>query len=174
MIHLTGKEIWRIVYSSDSAISMPIYADGILIISTGFHPPVRLMAVNPEGSGNITETNVIWKYDKYIPGINTPVAHNGLLYLIQEKGKIQCLDIKTGHIIWNNRLDGEFYSSPVCADGHIYFPSKQGIVYVLKEGKSFNVAGQNKMKGEIMATMAVSGKSFLLRTDEALYRIENQ
>jgi len=169
---LTGKEIWRIVYSSDSSISMPVYESGILIISTGFLPPVRLMAVNPEGTGNITETNIIWRSDKYIPGINSPVAHNGLLYAINEKGNIQCFDVKTGEVVWSNHLKGEFYSSPVYADGRIYFPSKQGIIYVLAEGREFKVLAENKLEGEFWSTIAVYGKSLLIRSDKALYRIE--
>jgi outer membrane protein assembly factor BamB len=170
---LTGKEIWRIVYSSDSAISMPVYENGVLIISTGYHPPVRLMAVNPEGSGNISETNILWRYDKNIPGINSPVAHNGLLYMIQEEGKIQCVDVKTGQVIWTNHLKGNFYSSPIYAAGHIYLPSKQGIIYVLQEGKEFTLLAENKLDSEIWSSMAISGKSILLRSDKAVYRIEN-
>jgi outer membrane protein assembly factor BamB len=169
---LTGKEIWRIVYSSDSSISMPVYESGILIISTGFLPPVRLMAVNPEGTGNITETNILWRSDKYIPGINSPVAHKGLLYAINEKGNIQCFDVKTGEVVWSNHLKGEFYSSPVYADGRIYFPSKQGIIYVLQEGREFKILAENKLDGELWSTIAVSGKSLLIRSDKALYKIE--
>ncbi len=170
---MTGKEIWRITYTSDSSIAMPLYCDGILLISTGFGSPVRLMAVNPKGSGNITKTNILWQTDKDVPGINTPVAVNGRLYMIQEHGTVTCLNVKTGAVIWKNRLKGEFYSSPIAADGKVYFPGKQGVTFVLKEGDTFNLLSQNKTSGEIMATLAVSGKSLLLRTSMALYRIQS-
>ena len=171
---MTGKEIWRITYTSDSSIAMPLYCDGILLISTGFGSPVRLMAVNPKGSGNITNTNILWQTDRDVPGINTPVAVNGRLYMIQEHGTVTCLNVKTGAVIWKNKLKGEFYSSPVAADGKVYFPSKQGVTYVLKEGEAFHLLSQNKTSGEIMATLAVSGKSLLLRTSKALYRIQSE
>lgn len=170
---MTGKEIWRITYTSDSSIAMPLYTDGVLLISTGFGSPVRLMAVNPKGNGNITQTNILWQTDKDVPGINTPVALNGRIYMIQEHGTVTCLNVKTGALIWKNKLKGEFYSSPVAADGKVYFPSKQGITYVLKEGNTFNLLAQNKTRGEIMATLAVSGKSLLLRTSSTLYRIQS-
>ena len=170
---LTGKEIWRILYISDSAISMPVYCDSVLIISTGFGAPVRMMGMNPRGRGNITESNLLWKVEQDVPGINSPVAVNGRLYMVQEKGVVTCLDVKTGKVIWKNRLKGEFYSSPVYADGYVYFPGKQGTVYILREGPVFQLVAGNRLTGENWSSMAVSGKSFLLRTDKYLYRIQN-
>jgi outer membrane protein assembly factor BamB len=170
---LTGEEIWRVNYKSDSAIAMPLLSDGLLIFSTGFGgAPVRLIAVNPDGTGNITETQKKWEVDEDVPGINTPVVHNGLLYMIQEKGLLTCLETSSGGLVFKKRLKGEFYSSPVCADGKIYFPSKQGITYVLKEGRTFELLAQNKLDGECWASIAITGKSFILRTNKALYRIQ--
>jgi len=171
---LTGKEVWRVVYSSDSTIGMPLFSDGLVIFTTGFGQPVRLFAVNPLGTGDITNTNMVWQTDKDVPGINSPVVKDGLIYMIQERGTITCLEAKTGNVIWKNKLKGEFYSSPIIGDGKIYFPSKQGFVYVLKEGKEFNILAVNKLNGEFWTTMAVSGNSLILRTDKALYCIDKK
>jgi outer membrane protein assembly factor BamB len=145
-----------------------------VIFTTGFGQPVRLFAVNPLGTGDITNTNMVWQTDKDVPGINSPVVKDGLIYMIQERGTITCLEAKTGNVIWKNKLKGEFYSSPIIGDGKIYFPSKQGFVYVLKEGKEFNILAVNKLNGEFWTTMAVSGNSLILRTDKALYCIDKK
>jgi len=171
---LTGKEVWRVVYSSDSTIGMPSFSDGLVIFTTGFGQPVRLFAVNPEGSGDITNSNLVWQTDLDVPGINSPVVKDGIIYMIHERGTVTCLEAKTGNVIWKNKLKGEFYSSPIIGDGKIYFPSKQGFVYVLKEGKEFNILAVNKLNGQFWTTMAVSGKSLLLRTDLALYCIDKK
>jgi outer membrane protein assembly factor BamB len=172
---LTGDEIWRVTYESDSAIAMPLYSDGLVIFSTGFGGAlVRLIAVKPDGNGNITKSGIVWETDKDVPGINTPVVHNGILYMIQEKGMLTCLDAKTGKEFYKKRMKGEFYSSPICADGKVYIPGKQGMVYVLKEGPAFEVLAQNILDGEIWASLAISGKSLLLRTNKALYMIREK
>jgi outer membrane protein assembly factor BamB len=169
---LTGKEIWKVVYSSDSAIAMPLFSDGLVIFSTGFYAnPVRLIAVKPDGTGNVTGSHVAWESGEDIPGINTPVVNNGILYMIQEKGMLTCLSAATGKVIYKKRLKGEFYSSPVIADGKVFFPSKQGVTYVIREGPVFEILAENKLDGECWATIAVSGKSLLLRTNKAIYRI---
>jgi len=171
---LTGVEIWRVTYSSDSAIAMPLYSDGLVIFSTGFGgQSVRLIAVKPEGTGNITESGFVWQTDVDVPGINTPVAHNGLIYMIQEKGQLTCLEAATGNVVYKEKLKGEFYSSPIIADGNVYFPNKQGIVYVIKEGRTFAILTQNKLDAEFWASIAISGQTIILRSDENLYAIKN-
>jgi len=169
---LTGVEIWRVNYSSDSAIAMPLYSNGLVLFSTGFGgASVRLIAVNPQGTGNITNSGKIWETNIDVPGINTPVVHNGLVYMIQEKGQLTCLEAATGKVFYKEKLKGDFYSSPICADGKVYFPSKQGMVYVLKEGQTFEILAQNKLNSEFWASIAVSGESIVLRSDKYLYLI---
>lgn len=170
---MTGKEIWRITYTSDTTISMPMFSNGLIIFTTGVLPPCRMFAYKPTGKGDITKTNLVWTVDKDVPAINSPFVKDGLLYMIHERGIITCLEAETGKVVYTDKLKGEFYSSPICADGKIYFSSKKGIIYVLQEGREFKVLAENHMEGEFMATPAVSGKSLLVRNDRALYRIEN-
>ena len=168
---LTGKEIWRINYSSETTISMPMFINGLVVFTTGFGRPVRLIAANPNGTGNITATNIVWQTDASVPGMNSPVGNKGLIYMIEDKGTITCLEAKTGTVVWKNRLKGEFYASPIIADGKIYCPSKQGTVYVLEEGSIFKLLAESKADGELWATMAVTGKYLLMRTNKSLYCI---
>ncbi|MFN8206055.1 MAG: PQQ-binding-like beta-propeller repeat protein [Bacteroidales bacterium] len=169
---LTGQEIWRVAYSSDSAIAMPLFSDGLVIFSTGFYAnPVRLIAVKPDGTGNVTKSHVVWESGEDVPGINTPVVNKGILYMIQEKGLLTCLSAAKGEVIYKKRLKGDFYASPIIADGKVFFPSKQGIIYVLREGPVFEILAMNKLDGECWASIGISGKSILLRTNKALYRI---
>ena len=171
---MTGEEIWRIPYTSDTTISMPMFSNGLVIFTTGLMEPIKLMGVKPSGKGDITNTNVVWNYStKEIPAINSPVIKDGLLYMIHERGALTCLEAETGKVVYTNKLKGEFYSSPICADDKIYFFSKKGTIYVLQEGREFKILAENHLEGEYMATLAVSGKSLIIRSNKALYRIEN-
>ncbi len=170
---MTGEEIWRIPYVSDTTISMPMFSNGLVIFTTGLMEPIKLMGVKPDGKGDISNTNVVWTFtDKNIPAITSPVIKDGLLYMIHERGTLTCLEAETGKVVYTNKLKGEFYSSPVCADGKIYFFSKRGIVYVLQEGREFKMLAQNQMEGEFKATPAISDKALIVRNSKALYRIE--
>ena len=171
---MTGEEIWRIPYSSDTTISMPMFSNGLVIFTTGLLDPIRLMAVKPSGKGDITNTNIVWTVSsKDIPAINSPLIKDGLLYMIHERGVLTCLEAESGKVVYTNKLKGDFYSSPICADGKIFFFSKKGTIYVLQEGREFKIIAENRMDGEYMATPAVSGKLLIVRSNKALYRIEN-
>jgi outer membrane protein assembly factor BamB len=171
---MTGEEIWRIPYVSDTTISMPMFSNGLVIFTTGLMDPIKLMAVKPEGKGDISKTNVVWSMEKDVPAITSPFVKDGILYMIHERGNLTCLDAATGKTVYVNKLKGQFYAAPVCADGKIYITAKNGTFYSLKEGREFQVLAESKLEGEFMASPAVSGKSLILRSSKALYRIEQK
>jgi len=168
---MTGEEIWRVPHVSDTTISMSMFSNGLVIFTTGVKDPVKMMAVRPQGKGDITKSNLVWSIEKDVPAITSPLVKDGLIYMIHERGTLTCLESLTGKTIYCNKLNGQFYASPVCADGKIYVTAKNGTIYVLKEGNEFKVLSVNKLEGEFMATPAISGKSLIVRSSNALYRI---
>jgi outer membrane protein assembly factor BamB len=176
----TGKEIWRIVYGEDSTIAMPVLDNGILYFYTSFVSApggeryAELFAVNPNGKGNIKETNIIWQSKTPMAQLLTPVIKNGLIYTIDTRSNMICYDAKTGAIIWTEKLKGQFNSSPIYNNGNIYFSSTKGEILVIKEGRKFDKLAENKLDGEIWATPAIANKSIFVRTSKFLYRISNK
>lgn len=174
---MTGKEIWRIIRGEDSTIAMPFTEKGIIYFHTGFVTEgenkrfAELMAVDPDGAGDIGETNVLWRMETPILQLSTPVIKDGLIYNVDTKNILMCLDAKTGETIWSKRLRGKYNSSPVYAAGHIFFSSTNGETTVIKEGRELNVVSENKLEGEIWTTPAVVSNSLLIRTSEFLYKI---
>jgi len=174
---MTGKEVWRIIRGVDSTIAMPFEEDGIVYFHTGFEVSddnqkfAELMAVNPDGKGDITQSNIIWKIETPILQLSTPVIKDGLIYNVDTKNIMMCLDAMTGETIWSHRLRGKYNSSPVIANGHVYFSSTTGTTTVLKEGTSLEIVGENKVEGEVWTTPAFLRNSILLRTSAYLYRI---
>lgn len=173
----TGKEVWRIVYGEDSTIAMPTESDGIIYYYVGFESDssgekiAKLMAVNPDGKGNIEATNVLWSVETPILQLLSPLVLDGLLYTIDSRSKLLCLDASDGTTIWSKRLKGKFHSSPIYADGHIFFSSTRGYTYVIESGKELNMVSENKLEGEIWATPAITGGAILMRTSKYLYKI---
>lgn len=171
----TGKEIWRVAYGrGDSPVSSPLFWNGIVYINTGLGP-TELWAVRPDGKGDVTKTNILWKFKENVPGISTPVIANGLIFMVNGKGILSCLDAKTGLLIWKEILQGNynFNGAPVSIEDKIYFTNMDGATTIIKADKKFQLVAENKLEGKFIARPVVSENSLIMRSDTHIYRIEN-
>jgi outer membrane protein assembly factor BamB len=168
---LTGKEIWRVRYDEGfSNVPRPVFAHGLVYIATGFQQP-ELLAVRPDGKGDVTKTHVAWSLKRGAPLTPSPLVVGDELYLVNDGGIATCIDARSGTIVWQNRLGGSYSASPVFADGRIYFLAEQGVTTVIAPGKEFRRLVMNTLDGGLLASMAISRGSLFLRTDSHLYRI---
>jgi outer membrane protein assembly factor BamB len=174
---LTGEEVWRIVEGEDSTIAMPFSEDGILYFYPSFVTDpngenyAELLSVNPQGKGDITGTNILWRRKFPVLQLLTPLIKDGLIYTIDTRNMLYCLDAKTGQEVYSRKMKQKYNSSPVFAGGNIYFTSVKGETLVLKAGNQLQILAENKLPGEVYATPAFLRNSILLRTDSELYRI---
>jgi len=168
---LNGKEIWRVSYADGfSNVPRPVFAHGLVFIATGFQQP-SLLAVRPDGAGDVTKTHMAWKLGRGAPLTPSPIVVGDELYVVTDGGIASCLDARTGAPIWQQRLGGTYSASPVFAGGSIYFPAEQGVTTVIATGTEFRRLATNRLDGGLLASMAVAGGSLFLRTDSHLYRI---
>ncbi len=135
-----------------------------------------LVAVRPGGRGDISETHVAWKYRRALPYVPSPLLYEGRLYLVRDQGQMTSLEPKTGEPVYaQERLPagGNYYASPVAADGRIYVASLPGRLTVVKAGGAKPEVLHTADFGErILATPALVGKNIYLRTQSKLYAFE--
>ncbi|MCK4991880.1 MAG: PQQ-binding-like beta-propeller repeat protein, partial [Bacteroidales bacterium] len=172
----TGSEVWRIVQGEDSTIAMPTEGDGMVYFYTGETNDsgkryAELLAVDPRGTGDIERTHVLWRLKTPTLQLLTPVVVDGLLYTVDTRGIMHCMEASSGETVWSKKMKGKFHSSPVHADGHIYFSSERGTTHVISAGREMDFVAQNSLEGEIWATPAVTGGAIIMRTSEFLYKI---
>ena len=173
----TGKEVWRIIQGEDSTIAMPVYENGIVYFYTSFVSTpggeryCELLAIDPKGEGDITNTNILWRKKTPILQLLSPLVHNGLLYTIDSNSMLMCLDAKTGTVLYQEKLRNKYNASPVLAGGNIYFPSTNGKTLVINEGKVLQIVADNKLDGQIWASPAVIDNKLLVRTSKYLYLV---
>ena len=168
----TGKEIWRVGYADGfSNVPRPVYGHGLVYITTGFQQPA-LIAVRPDGEGDVTKSHIAWELRRGAPLTPSPLLVGNELYIVSDGGIASCLDAKTGAPIWIQRLAGSYSASPIFADGRIYFSSEQGVTTALEPGRVFKKLATNTLDGAILASIAPSAGSFFIRTDTHLYRIK--
>ena len=168
---LTGQEIWRVGYGDGfSNVPRPVFGNGLVYIATGFQTP-SLIAVRPEGKGDVTRTNVAWTITRGAPYTPSPLLIGEDFYYVSDTGVLSLADASTGKIAWQQRLGGNYSASPVFADGRIYFQSEEGETTVIAPGKEFKKLAVNRLDGYTLASMAVSGGSLFIRSHSHLYRI---
>ena len=167
----TGKEIWRVSYGDGfSNVPSPVFAHGLVVTATGFQQP-SLIAVRPDGQGDVTKTHVAWTLERAAPLTPSPLVVGDELYVVNDVGIATCLDARTGTPRWVQRLGGNYSASPVAADGRIYFLSEEGVATVIEPGTVFRRLATNTLDGDTLASMAVSGGSIFIRSASHLYRI---
>jgi outer membrane protein assembly factor BamB len=109
-----------------------------------------------------------------VPNRSSPLLVDDLLFMANGGGIVSCLEAKTGQLVWQERLGGAFWASPVYADGRLYFVNDSGTTYVGTAGRSWKKLAANKLDDGCMASPAVAGRSLFLRTKTHLYRIEEK
>lgn len=167
----TGKEIWRVSYADGfSNVPRPVYAHGLVFIATGFQQPA-LIAVRPDGTGDVTKTHVAWRLQRGAPLTPSPIVVGDEIYVVNDGGILSCIDARSGGILWQQRLGGTFSASPVLAGGHLYFSSEQGVTTVVRPGPTYQPVARNAIDGGLLASIAVSGESIIMRSDASLYLI---
>lgn len=168
----TGEQVWSVKYQGYSVIPRPVYANGLIYLSTSYDSP-SVLAIRPGGKGDVTETHVAWTVKKGAPHTPSLLAIDKEIYMVSDRGVATCLDALTGEEIWQERLGGNYSASPLYADGRIYFQNETGETFVVKPGRKYELLAQNKLENtRTLASYGVVDHAILLRTDTHLLRIE--
>jgi outer membrane protein assembly factor BamB len=170
----TGRELWRFRYPKGySNVPRPVYGAGLVFLCSGYDKP-WLYAVRPDGSGDVTESHMAWKLDRGAPLNPSPLLIGDDLYIVSDNGIATCLDAKTGEQHWQQRLGGNFSASPLLADGRIYLLDENGKTCVIAPTKDeYRELAVNELPGRTLASIAAADGALFLRTDKAVYRIQN-
>src|SRR5262249_31673075 len=150
-----------------------VYLDGLLFMTAGF-PEYHVMAIRPDGSGNVTKSHVAWHHKgtnrdmSYVP---SPVAAGHWFFLVSDTGMASCYETKTGNRLWLERLGTHHSASPVSAGGYLYFTDDEGVTFVLKPGPTFELVAKNELGEECYASPAVAHEHIFIRTLNHLWCI---
>jgi outer membrane protein assembly factor BamB len=172
----TGKELWRARYAPGSYTPSltPVYGGGLVFSASG-RGAAELLAVKPDGAGDVTASHVAWRVaGKDVPLTPSPVLADGLLYTVSDAGAAVCTEAATGKTVWREPLGGSYIASPIHDGACVYFFGGAGKTTVLRAGRTFEKLAENRLDGGFMASPAVDGDALILRTKTHLYRIETE
>ena len=165
----TGKELWRTKFDGYSVIPKPVAGHGMVYFSTSFDHP-KLNAIKLGGSGDVTGSHTAWTLDKGAPNTPSPLLVGDELYLVSDRGQFSCVDAKTGKVVWDDKLRGNYSASPIYANGNIYLTSEEGKGTLIKAGRIKEILGEFDMKEKTFASFAAADGALYVRTEGHLYR----
>ncbi len=176
----TGAEVWRCggINPKDNynptlrLVASPAIEGGIIIVPSAKRGPV--IALRGEGKGDITDSKdfQLWRRPNGTPDVPSPLIHDGLVYLDDEKGVLTAVDAKDGKEIYRKQTVAVRHrASPVYADGKIYLTSHEGDVTVVQAGREFKLLEKNELGESISASPAISNGRIYFRTFDALWAV---
>lgn len=166
-----GSRYWNIIGPSEDFCSSPVYNEksGLILVSSAW--PVRdLLAIRPDGQGDVTSSHVVWHSTKGAYYVPSPVCTEDYLFSTMTSGQVHCIEVATGKILWVENL-GKQYSSPVLANGLIYMPNDEGVITLIKPGATFEAVSKNGIGEKMFASPAISNGKIYLRGVQHLFCI---
>ena len=171
----TGKELWHSDGLNPLVYTSPIHSDGIAVAMGGFFG--NTIAVKSGGSGNVTESHRVWNAERTKAGIGSGVVHDGHIYAVNASGIAECIELKTGKVVWTERVKGDgpksdTWSSVVLAGDRVYLLNQSGDCVVFRASPKFEQIGANSVGNEMCnASLAVSDGDLFIRTHKHLWCI---
>jgi outer membrane protein assembly factor BamB len=155
-------------------VASPCVAPGTIIVPTCKGGPTVALRVGDDLAGDCTGKRSVVKWiNPVTPDVSIPLVADGLVYMLHKDGKLQCVDLETGKDVYFERTHtGQHRSSPLLADGRLYYGSNDGWVTVVRPGRTFEQLDAIDFGGEaITASLVAVDGTLYVRSYDALYAI---
>jgi hypothetical protein len=168
----SGRQRWIIEGPTEQYVASLVSNRELLFMTAGF-PTFHLLAIRPDGQGDVTRTHVAWQTTKGCAYVPSPILAGGGRYLlvVSDAGIASCFEAQTGQRHWMKRLGAHYSASPVEAEGRVYFLSDSGETTVVRPGPEFTVLARNELGETCHASPAISGGRIYIRGEKHLYAI---
>lgn len=167
----TGSQHWIIDGPTEQFVASLVYSHDLLYVTGGF-PDRHILAINPTGSGNVTNTHIAWHHLRsgvsYVP---SPIAVGDYFLVASDDGVGTCFEAKTGNIAWQKRLAGHYSGSLLSSNGLVYFIDDDGVTKVVKPGPELEVVATNELGDACFASPAACDGQLFIRGDAYLWCI---
>jgi outer membrane protein assembly factor BamB len=182
-----GRELWRFGgLNGPTAINpkphdqtfrfvaSPGVVPGTIVVPTCKGGPTVALRVSDDLAGDCSgKASVVRWVNPLTPDVSTPLIAGGLVYLLHKDGKLQCIDLETGKDLYLERTHtGQHRTSPLLADGRLYFGSNDGWISVVRSGRDFQVLDSVDLGEAVTASLLVADGTLYVRSYEALYAIK--
>jgi outer membrane protein assembly factor BamB len=165
----TGEQLWKVDGPSEEFVATPVYSEkaGLVFISSSW-PKRFLLAIRPDGKGNVTKTHIAWQDTKGAPYVPSMIVADDYLLSVNRAGTAFCYEAATGKVLWQQKL-GRHHASPVLVEGWVFFINDNGQVNIIKPGVEFERIAQYELGESCYASPAISDGQVFIRGFEHLF-----
>ncbi len=154
-----GAEIWRVECLDGEVTPSPIFTGGLVLVPS---PSVKMLAIRPDGHGDVTKTHIAWVAEDGIPDVTSPVSNGELVFVTDNGGVVTCYDAKTGRKQWQQDFDEGCNASPSIVGNKLYLINRQGLVVVIDATREFKEIARSPIGEQVFASPAFSkGRMFV-------------
>ena len=159
---------------TEQFVASVVYSDRAqLLIASGGFPDHHILAIRPDGTGNITGSHIAWRATKGVSYVPSPICAGDYFLIVSDAGFATCFEAATGRLLWQERL-GEHHASLVSSAGLVYFLNDQGGMNIVRPGPAFDRVAQNEIGEPTFASPALSDGQLFLRGSQSLFCIEER
>jgi outer membrane protein assembly factor BamB len=155
-----GQELWRANCLGGEVTPSPIFAGGLVL---AISPTDKLLAIRPDGQGDVTKSHIAWKSEESVPDITSPASDGNLVFTVTSGGVVTCVDLKDGKKQWEYELNLECNASPGLAGGRLYVFSAQGPAVVAEAGRQFKELARLDLGEPVLASPAFVADRIFVR-----------
>ena len=166
-----GSRHWIIDGPTEQFVASIVYnpkAD--LLFVTGGFPDHHLLAVKPDGTGNVTKSKIVWRTNKGAAYVPSPISEGDYFLVVSDSGVAHCFEAASGKLQWQERV-GEHHASLASAAGLVYFLNDSGVMNVVRPGAEFARVARNELGENTFASPAISQGQIFLRGEKSLFCI---
>ena len=166
-----GRLLWMMDGPTEQFVASPVFDEksGLLLLSGGF-PEHHILAIRPDGAGDVTNTHIKWRTNKGVSYVPSPICEKGWLLIVSDSGIGHCFDAKSGEIVWEERMK-EHHASLVSAEGRVYFINDFGLMRSVKPGKKYDLLAESELDEKVYASPAMSEGQIFVRGSKHLFCI---
>ena len=165
-----GSRHWFTVGPKGRAVASPVFASGLFFVSAAY-PSKEMLALKPDGCGDVTKTHIAWRTRQSAPYVPSPIAVGDFFLAVSDSGIASCFEAKTGKRHWQKRMGKGHSAAAVTAGGLVYFVSDVGITRVVRPGAQFELIAENPIGERCYASPAISRGQIFLRGKKHLFCI---
>lgn len=130
-----------------------------------------LKCFDPNGTGDITESGLVWSAELGRHVFSSPVIIDDLVFQADNSRFIYCFDANTGELHWKHETKGDFWASPYVVDGKVFLGTRRGDFWVFEASKEKKLLSQFDLGSPISATAVAANGTLYVATMFDLFAI---
>ena len=163
-----GAELWRAECLGGELAPSPIFAAGLVLV---IEPYTQLVAIRPDGRGDVTETHIAWRNDEGAPDICCPVSNGELIFMLTTEGLLTCNKTADGTKLWEQDFRVYCRASPSLAGDRLYVLSEKGVMIIIEAAAQYKELARCELGEDCHASPAFADGRIYIRAVENLYCI---